>query len=385
MRFNTCLQVDLLQFRYNYELISSRSDKPILLMVKANAYGHGMIEISKYAFYELKIQCFGVATLGEAIILRKKLSSLDVEIYVFSDLENEINFKSSLRVYNEFHLIPVIGKLEYLNALVEESLEIPLCIKLDTGMNRLGICYEDLDKVITTLEKKNLSIHHLMTHLSINSTSKKEIADTNAQLIQFKSMKEKIKKNKIQIKFLSISKSLSLLNKGLINLNNIIDESTHTRPGLSMYGPTDDSLTSQNWKGQNISSLQAGILKTCKVKKGDEFGYGMTVIPRDGILVTLGIGYGDGFSTVYKGLKLNIEEFSVEIVGKVNMDMSFLLFPIEAMSFLEERKYIEIWGKNLENFERISKEVGLIAYEPTCLLNSRVPRNYTGKNRKSYD
>ena len=109
----------------------------IMFMVKADAYGHGMIPIVRYSQTECEINQFGVATLDEAINIRHELPDLDNELYVFSNLNLEEN--SSL--YAEMNIIPVLSSISMLDLFLKNNYlkGVPLVIKLNTGMNRLGI------------------------------------------------------------------------------------------------------------------------------------------------------------------------------------------------------------------------------------------------------
>ena len=232
MRFNTELEIKLSNLDYNYDLLKNIAPKnEVIFMIKANAYGHGLLEIVFYAYNELKITRFGCASLGEAIRIRENFPKMKCELWVFSDTELSVDvFKES---YLEYNIVPVIHHLEDLEKVLsdKEFGFLPLVLKIDTGMNRLGMTKKDLALVIDKLKTNNRkSIFHLMTHFS-NSYKKVKPKDrTNRQYEEFLAWKKEFKANGISIE------ETSCANSGSIEQKVSLEES-HIRPGLMLYGP----------------------------------------------------------------------------------------------------------------------------------------------------
>ena len=133
-------------------------------MVKANAYGHGMLRIVEYGLEELQLKSFGVASLGEALRLRKYKADYRCELYVFSDLAIQDRWED----YLNFKLIPVITQMDDFYFLLDhpQCRRLPLVLHFDTGMNRLGLPLPECETVIYELQKRRRSVYHLMTHFS---------------------------------------------------------------------------------------------------------------------------------------------------------------------------------------------------------------------------
>jgi alanine racemase len=345
----------------------------ILFMVKANAYGHGVLPLVDFCLYNSPIREFGVATCNEASLLRETFIQENFETYVFSDLALERNHE----FYGRGNVIPVISSFADLNIFLGHSnyKKVPLCLKFNTGMNRLGFDEADVEEIISMMNVRGRSsIFHLMTHLSSASllaSSKKNIG----QLENFKKIKNNFAAGNISLERTSIS------NSGAIEQGLGLEE-THIRPGLMLYGPT--SLVKKyrarsNWQGRTISSLQTRVLQTFPIKKGTPIGYGATPCCDDGLLAILALGYGDGFNTHFEGAHIIHKGFKGKIVGRVNMDMTHVLFPLESEKEIRPGDHVEIWGHDREGILRFSDETGTIPYEIFCQLTPRVPRSYNLK------
>lgn len=373
VRHGSYLEVDLGLLKSNVELLRKSYDKnEILFMVKADAYGHGLISIVDFAFRECGIKEFGVATLNEALYLRDQLPEFTGEIYVFSELG--LSFRDHREVYLHKRIIPVIARWPDLEAYLEDERtrsQLPLCLKFNTGMNRLGIPYEEVDKVI---EKLNLyqkkSLFHLLTHFANGSLSMHKNNRNIWQRERFAEIKEAFKKANIILERTSLSNSAAIE-------QGIGKEETHIRPGLLLYGPSSlaPNIRSQSqWNGKVISSLKTYILHSFEVKKGDPLSYGSTPAPEDGVVAILAVGYGDGVSTAYQGTKLHYKGKVGKVCGRVCMDMTTVLFPVGTE--LDQGDEFLIWSHEQEDIESISRQTKTLAYELVIQLTPRVSRIY---------
>ncbi len=344
----------------------------ILFMVKADGYGHGLISIVDYSFKECGIKEFGVATLNEALYLRDKLPEFTGEIYVFSELG--LSFKDHKELYLNKRIIPVMARWPDLEAYLEDPkvmAGLPLCIKFNTGMNRLGIPYQEADQVIEKLKQKGVTkVAHVMSHFANASLSMKTNNRNQWQMERFKAIKENFKAAGIELE------RTSLANSGALE-QGIGGEETHIRPGLMLYGPSSlaPNIREQSlWKGKVISSLKTYILHSFEVKKGDPLSYGSTPAPEDGVAAILAIGYGDGVSTPYQGTILDYKGMKGRVCGRVCMDMTTVLFPVGTV--LDQGDVFVIWSHNPSDIESISQQTKVLTYELVIQLTSRVSRLY---------
>lgn len=374
MKFRSRLVINLHHLAYNYFLIKKLApNTSVLFMVKADGYGHGMIPIVRYAVTELGISEFGCATIGEALKLREELNDLEFDIYVFSDIQLEL-FENA-DIYLKRRIIPVISNVSELDYILHtEGFEyFPICLKFNTGMNRLGLDPKDAAMIIAKLKRHGRdTLHHLISHYANASYP----MDTNERNIDQRNCFTELKNQFINsgIKLSRTSQS----NSGAIEQMVGFDD-THIRPGLMMYGPT--SLFSEfsdkgYFKGKVVSRLETYILRTFEVKTDTAIGYGSTPCPYDGIVAVLAIGYGDGFSTRYSGAHLFHKGFRGVIIGRVNMDMIQVLFPVEARDYIKAHEIFTIWGEKEGDLLNFSEETKTIPYELFCSLLPRVPRVY---------
>lgn len=374
MKFRSRLVVNLGHLAHNYSVIKKMApDCEVLFMVKADGYGHGMIPVARYAITELGIKEFGCATIGEALKLREELNDLEFEIYVFSDIQLEL--LENADIYLKRRIVPVISNVSELDYILHtpEFKNFPICLKFNTGMNRLGLDPNDAPLIANKLKQHGRSsIHHLISHYANASYP----MDSNERNIFQRTRFNEIKKFFID-SGISLERT-SQSNSGAIE-QKIGFEDTHIRPGLMMYGPT--SLHSEfsehgHFNGRVVSKLETYILRTFDVKANEPIGYGSTPCPHDGVVAVLAIGYGDGFSTRYGGAHLYHKGFEGVITGRVNMDMIQVLFPVEARGHILAHEIFTIWGEKEGDLLRFSDETKTIPYELFCSLLPRVPRVY---------
>lgn len=372
MRYDSRLLVNLSNLEYNYKLLNEKAPQnEVLFMIKADAYGHGLEEVYEFSAMELGIKTFGVASLAEAIELREKFQNRNTEIYVFSDLN--FNLSNAKDLYESFKIIPVIASLEDLKIFLNWESSIPLSVKLNTGMNRIGINHSELEQMIDTLKKNNIiKIDHFMTHFASSYFKVKDGDNTNRQYEIFKKAKTEIKNAGIEIK------DSSCANSGAIEQSFSLEE-THIRPGLMMYGPYSLGAIGKDekiWKARNISQLETHITRLEIHKKGTPIGYGGAVLDKDYLVMTLPIGYGDGMLTYYSGAKLNIADKDCRVLGRINMDMVQLGFSPELLNSFKLNERVNLWSFDQESIMNFSKSVKTIPYQVLTGITKRIPREY---------
>jgi alanine racemase len=376
MKFRSRLVVHLDHLAYNINQIKKLApNSQILFMIKADGYGHGMIPIARYIHTELMIREFGCATIGEALKLREELNDLEFDIYVFSDIQLEL--LENADIYLKRRIIPVISNVSELDYILHtpEFKNFPICLKFNTGMNRLGLDPIDADLIVKRLKShKRTSIHHLISHYA-NASSDMNSHERNIfQRIQYEAIKKHFTSSGIILERTSQSNSGAIEQKTGLKENS---GDTHVRPGLMVYGPSSINADANgHFKGKLVSTLETYILRVFQVKKGDVVGYNSTPAPANGLIAILAIGYGDGFFNRYSGAHLYHKGFKGLIIGRVSMDMTHLFFQEEAIGHILAHEIFSIWGKEDGDLERFSIETKTISYELFCSLLPRVPRVY---------
>jgi alanine racemase len=369
MRYSTELRINLKNLSYNYDLLKKVAPgNKTIFMVKANAYGHGIFEIVNYSYTELGITRFGCASLGEAISIRKKYPQMKCELWVFSETNLELD--ECREYYLDYNIVPVIHDLDDFKLIVSDSefLNMPLVLKLDTGMHRIGINASDITSILETLKRNSRKkIHHLMTHFGNSYLKIKNGDRTYRQYESFTSTKTKLLDAGIKIEETSCS------NSGAIEQGFGLEES-HIRPGLMLYGPSA-SNNGKIWSGRSLSTFKTKVLKILPIKRGTPVGYGGHVCGKDGFVVYIPVGYGDGILTFYTGVKLRILDEDAHVIGRVNMDLTAIFFE-KLPAGLEKGSEFLLWSDDAHYISKLANQMKTSPYQLFTAVTSRVPRRY---------
>ncbi len=368
MRIHSQLNVYKSRLDHNIKLISEVSgNKKMIPMLKAEAYGHGVLGIIDFLEdYKSQVSYIGVASLAEAQYIKFSLSKKTFPIFVFSELGD---LEENQSFYTDYGIYPVISSIADLKIYLgnNDLVKIPLVLKINTGMNRLGIPSNEVETVINLLKENDVSeINHLMSHYSSSYLADEK---TSEQKNIFEKTLSEFKNSNISIDEFSIDNSGSLEND--LSLNS----ATHIRPGLVLYGANSSFNSSKNLNTKIISDFETEIIKVIEVKAGETYGYGNTKIKFDGSLLILPLGYGDGISTGYSGLDFKIGEVSAQVFGRVNMDLTALFSKETSLSHFKGKK-VKIWNENSLSINKISRHLKTHPYEVFCMLSSRLPRVY---------
>ncbi len=370
MRLSSFLEVNLGLMAQNFSMIQKLAPKAeILPMVKANAYGNGLIPVSKFLVNEMGVRTLGCASLGEAFELFEALPGLRSKIVVFSD--TELSDKELRRAYLELDILPVLHQVSDLEIVLKDSAfsKLPLILKLNTGMNRLGLSHSDLETYLPYLKKRG--IHHLMTHFARSSQLLRPQDKTHKQYEEFISMKNFLEGSGVRIE------STSVANSGAIE-QGFGTQETYVRPGLMLYGPPSVE-NPVLWSGHQASRFVTKVLSTFQVKKGTPIGYGVNVADKDCLIAVLPVGYGDGLIAYGSGTRLKVNGIDTKIFGRINMDMTFLQFGPEDESRIRAGDQVELWNHDNRVITDIANQNKTIPYQLMCGISSRIPRIYKVK------
>lgn len=369
MRHSSFLEINLSFLSENMEKVQQLAPKAkILPMVKANAYGHGLIPISQHLVNECGIKTLGCASIGEAQQIFQQSPDLACEVLVFSDTEMQ---DSDLRgLYQTLPMTPVLHQPADVEAVLADSRlnNLPLVLKLNTGMNRLGLNLDELECLIPKIRPRG--VKHLLTHFACSYYPLKTGDKTYRQMDQFRQARQMLLDAGVAVEETSVS------NSGAIEQHFGIDES-YVRPGLMIYGPP--SVEPAIWHGRQISRLVTKVLKTFLVKKGTPIGYGINVAAEDCYLAIISLGYGDGLMTYASGIKLRINGLEARLFARVNMDMAYLSFEASAAGKIKSGDSIEIWNHDNSVITDIATQMKTIPYALMCAISGRIPRIYKVK------
>lgn len=343
----------------------------IMAVVKADAYGHGAIEVSKTLLKE-GIKRFAVATISEAIELRK--AGLDCEILILGYTPKK-QFKYLLK-YGITQTIYDFDAASELSKIAIEMKKIAkIHIKIDTGMSRLGFKNEGktIEKIMKITKLSNIYLEGIFSHFACADESDKSFA--KFQYDEFMSLIDKLEKNHIKIDIKHISNSAAIIDLPNYNLNLV-------RAGISLYGlyPSEEVLV-DSIDLRPVMTLKTQISNMKDVKKGTGVSYGQTFTTnRDSKIATIPIGYADGFSRLLNHNSLvTIDGVRVDVVGKICMDQCMLDVTDVKDLYIDKEVTIFGEGKNVNNALDLAKNLGTISYEVVCMVSRRVPRIYLRK------
>ena len=357
------LLVDLSAIRHNWSCIDSLSaaDCRTGAVIKANAYGLGMIPVS-LALYQEGCRDFYTARLSEALSLHHAFAAQsisDARIIVFDGIQ-----KGQEDAFLNYPLIPVLNDSTQLarakSVAAQMTTAFRVIIHIDTAMARLGFTPQDWQALQEmTGWNDGLEIIMIMSHLaSADDTSAQQ---NNTQLQRFTSLTD------------HGPWARSLANSGGILLGSSYQFDA-TRPGIALYG-ISPSVPIAGLR--NTFTLSADILQVRDVEKGDSVGYGATFIaPRPMRLATLGIGYADGFLRHYKDhLSVRIAGVSCPLVGRISMDSCVADISAIPQSQLADLSTAILLDSHF-TAQDLAARTGTISYEIMTALGERLLRLY---------
>jgi alanine racemase len=409
----------------------------ICLPVKADAYGHGAIKISKCALSH-GVTHLAVATVDEGIELRA--AGIESPILLFSQA-----LPDELREAAHYNLTPFVSDIKYASLLNEEAGRMPeratslpqgsdvarsatalsapifcrrsraaarsctakvfpllslarcnaahqvplsVFIKVDSGMGRLGCAPKDaLPLARFICEQKNITLAGIATHLAVSdSSSNDNIAYTKKQIKVFRAVVNEIKNAGIDVGILSAANSGATLMHSDAHFDMV-------RPGILLYGYSDEEISHSNTLDiKPVMELVTNIVHIKKIHEGESVSYGGTwKAPHDTYIAILPIGYADGLPRALSGKNffVGIGGKPYPLVGRICMDQCMI--DIGAAPEVNLYDVVSIFGGDnahavdtatadaaTADAAAIAALTGTIPYEILCNINKRVPRVYQG-------
>jgi alanine racemase len=339
----------------------------VMAIVKANAYGHGAVDIAQ-ALARLGIGRFAVASLDEGIALRQ--AGISTSIVVLGALfEQQIFDLVAHRltpVISDRHILPVLAK-----AARSHPSPYPIHLKVETGMGRLGFSPGELLSLLDNpILRSPLQVEGMMTHLA--DADGADCAFTERQLGAFRAMLEQIRQHGLTLPLVHTANSAAIVRFPEAHFSLV-------RPGIMLYGyhTLPDSVPAPDLKP--VLSLRTTIVQLRTMPRGGTVSYNATfVAKRPTRIAVLPIGYADGYSRRLSNRgSVLIQGHRAPIVGLVCMDMIMVdvtdfaeLQVGETVTLIGQQGQESIWA------DEVADWIGTIPYEVLCGIGSRVPRLY---------
>ncbi len=362
----TWAEVDLSAVDYNLGVVRKKAGKKvkILAVVKSDAYGHGMLKVSEHI--NNKVDFFGVASIDEAIALRR--SDIKKPILIF-----ENSFPSSCEALVDYEITPTVCSLELARSLDREAAKrrkkINIHIKVDTGMGRLGIWHKEALNFIKKIKQfSHVNVEGLYTHFPCADTDPEF---TRKQIRDFKDLLNQLIKFDIRMPICHAANSMAIIGYKESYFDMV-------RPGLMLYGLYPKDGLAASLKLKPALSLKSKIIFIKKTPKGRTISYGAThITPRTTYIATIPVGYNDGYlRNLSNKAQVLIAGRRYRMVGRICMDQ--LMVDVLGRK-VKLGSVVTLIGKDKNNIisvEEISHLAGTIPYEIACSIGNRQKRFY---------
>jgi alanine racemase len=343
------------------------SGKLIMAVVKANAYGHGAVQIAEEAVRS-GVDYLGVAFLDEAIQLRQAGIEAPILVLGYTDV-------LSIELARQYDVTLTVFSEEMLEALASsrETAPLNIHIKLDTGMGRIGV--RGKQEAIAFIEKAmaipSVHVQGLFTHYAC--ADEKDKSFTIEQYRKFEAVVNY---------FAGVGVGFTHLHAG--NSAAGIDTpdmvSTMLRLGISLYGmyPSDE-VNKERVDLRPVMSYKTKIIMLKTLPKNATVSYGATYrTSAEEKVATLPVGYGDGYTRLLTGQAyVLVRGHKVPVVGKICMDQCIInVSDIPDVAVGDEVVLFGVQGTESISTDELARTLGTINYEMTCMVSCRVPRVY---------
>jgi alanine racemase len=370
----TRAEIDLQAFRHNFQNLRNHLGPKtrIMAVVKAGGYGHGALPCARIAV-DCGADYLGAGVVEEGIELRQ--SGLDTPILVLGSI-----FPDEAEDLVRHDLATILCTLPLAQTLAKEAEKqnktVSVHIKVDTGMNRLGVSPENLPELLNQIrELPNLKLEGISTHFA--SADDEDLSITQAQLIKFQTALTILQNDDVPIIHSANTSALFKFPESHFDM---------VRPGLILYGalPSPSLQTVLNEK-DNLSPFQpvmqwkSQIILVKPVSKGQPISYsGSFTTQRDSLIATLPIGYADGLHrSLSNKMEVLIRGKRAPQIGNICMDMT--LIDVTDIQDVQAEDEVVLFGKQgnqLITVEEMATKGDTIPYEILCNVGKRVPRVY---------
>lgn len=354
-------EIDLDTLDHNIELVKAAAGGiPVMAVVKADAYGHSA-DIVAGELWEKGIRSYAVSNILEAIDLRKTLSDAQIVIFGYCDPEwqdeiAEERFEQTAAGTEQAEMLSDMG--------IKRGAKIPVHIKVNTGMNRVGIdSAEELHKILSL---DGLDVKGVYTHFSVaDSSDRSDIEYTKMQQKKLEEIAAEAKQLRIPV--------YSRNSGGILYHPDFGGDMV--RSGIITYGCMPNTALPVPIDIKPVMRLRAAVCQLKTVPAGTAVSYGRTyVTDKETVLAVIPVGYADGYSrglsnkgAVYFGNK------RAPIVGRVCMDQ--MMVDVTGLD-VSVGDTAELYSDTIDEIkvDNIADTLGTIGYELLCLVSKRVPR-----------
>ena len=365
IKFPVWAEIDLKALEHNFNIVKKMVGKrKIIPIIKANAYGHGIVRIAEFLTKKMNVNTFGVARVNEGILLRKN-GIINSSIIILGGI-----LKSEVDDVIEYDLEPAvffISEIKYLGKKArEKNKTIGVHLKINTGMNRLGVKYPYHFYVLETIKEfEHLKLKSIYSHFANADTE--NFVFTRGQYETLILIQKEYKKP-----FYHIANSAAIIKYPFTYLDAV-------RPGIMLYGSFMDKKLKNGIGLKPVMSLKCKVVNIIIVKKGETVSYGSKYRARKTEKIAIiNIGYGDGFRReLSNNWYVLIKGKKAKVIGTVCMDLTAIKVPADLNIKIGDE--VLVFGKDQYGeieVEDMAKKLNTISYEIFTGITERVPRIY---------
>ncbi len=367
------VEINLNNIGYNLNEIKKRLDEnmKVCCVVKANAYGCGAVEVAKY-LQNNKVDFFAVARIEEALELRNNNIKLPILCLGYTDI-------SMIKEAIQKDIAITLYDVKYAKAVNEIAKQLNkktrVHIKLDTGMSRLGFLAEDAIEPIKEINKlDNIYIEGIYTHFA--KADEKDKTTTKIQLSRYKKVIDSLENLNINIPIKHVANSAAIL-----DLEN--DLFNMVRQGIILYGYYPSDEVKKDISLRPCLKLKSAVTNVKILDENVGISYGHVYKTSEKCkIVTVSIGYADGFNRNQHNPKVSIKGRVLDVVGRICMDQCMVKAPLDMdIEIGDEVITMDNDIKEL-SAEECAKRNKTINYEVLCMINRRVTRVYKDNDKE---
>ena len=353
---NQFIELSFKNFKHNSSKLKTHTNKNIIAVVKSNAYGHGIKEISLFADQDLNISIIATHSFSEALMLRKK--NIKKKILVLAHLDKSPVYAKKLDIS------VVVYNFEQLDLALKYNYNFHL--KFNTGLNRLGFNDKDTKDIIDFLKKNKLEPEGIFSHFA--ESENQNISFTEEQIKEFNNIIKQFKETNINCKYIHISNSTAFLR----SLDSIY--SNTIRCGGSLLG-LKKNLYSKEFEVDLLPVLSwySPIIEIRTVEAGESIGYNRTFTTKtESKIAIVATGYFDGYSSELSNCgSVAINNQFAPVVGKICMNM--FMIDITKITNLKIGNLVELIGPNL-TIDKMCELIKQPIYATSCKINSQIKK-----------
>ncbi|WP_370090344.1 bifunctional UDP-N-acetylmuramoyl-tripeptide:D-alanyl-D-alanine ligase/alanine racemase [Ekhidna sp.] len=357
----TVLEVNFESLQYNLNQYKAllKPETKLMVMVKANAYGSGLLEVANFLQHQ-QVDMLGVAYVDEAIQLRK--NGINIPIMIMNP------HIESFEQFERYDLQAEIFSISYLKRMIRDTVNPPkVHLKIDTGMHRLGFSPSGLGELIEVLkENPQVKVEGIFTHFSSSDSA----VEDSYTVSQAKTFENAYKKLSDQLGYQPIKHACN--SPAMVRWPQYHFDMVRLGIGLHGFDPTGELTL------RHSSQLKSVVSQIQELKAGDTVGYSRRgKVERDSKIAVIPIGYEDGYARIFgNGLaSVLVNNTLCPTIGNICMDMTMVdVTDVE----VKEGDEVIIFGEN-PSIAKLAEWAGTIPYEILTNVSNRVKRVFVSE------